>query len=119
MPEAKSAKQKQKKDDQQQQQQQQQAQPGFALFPGLAKFKDDENKKPPPKGGAGVFSGFTGFAPRPKPTAEAIETKDDKEKKTSFKPSAFAKELGLESVPKELDAVKCANASEFAKEILG
>ena len=57
---------------QQQQQQQQQHQksenkdqPSLALFPGLANFKDDENKKPPPKGGAGVFSGFAGFAPKP------------------------------------------------------
>ena len=129
---------------QQQQQQQQQHQksenkdqPSLALFPGLANFKDDENKKPPPKGGAGVFSGFAGFAPKPstskqqhrrgggEPSSSILEEEDENSKPSSskplssFKPSAFAKELGLESVPKELDAVKCANASEFAKEILG
>ena len=100
----------------QQQQQQQQRQksenkdrPGLALFPGLANFKDDENKKPPPKGGAGVFSGFAGFAPKPstskqqshrgggEPSSSILEEKEDENSKpsSSFKPSAFAKELGI------------------------
>ena len=101
---------------QQQQQQQQQRQksenkdrPGLALFPGLANFKDDENKKPPPKGGAGVFSGFAGFAPKlstskqqshrggGEPSSSILEEKEDENSKpsSSFKPSAFAKELGI------------------------
>ena len=99
---------------QQQQQQQRQKsenkdQPGLALFPGLANFKDDENKKPPPKGGAGVFSGFAGFAPKPttskqhhhhrgggEPSSSILEEEDENSKPSSsksFKPSAFAKEV--------------------------
>ena len=98
---------------QQQQQQRQKSEnkdrPGLALFPGLANFKDDENKKPPPKGGAGVFSGFAGFAPKPstskqqshrgggEPSSSILEEKEDENSKpsSSFKPSAFAKELGI------------------------
>ena len=97
----------------QQQQQRQKSEnkdrPGLALFPGLANFKDDENKKPPPKGGAGVFSGFAGFAPKPstskqqshrgggEPSSSILEEKEDENSKpsSSFKPSAFAKELGI------------------------
>ena len=99
--------------EQQQQQQRQKSEnkdrPGLALFPGLANFKDDENKKPPPKGGAGVFSGFAGFAPKPstskqqahrgggEPSSSILEEKEDENSKpsSSFKPSAFAKELGI------------------------
>ena len=83
--------------------------PGLALFPGLANFKDDENKKPPPKGGAGVFSGFAGFAPKlstskqqshrggGEPSSSILEEKENENSKpsSSFKPSAFAKELGI------------------------
>ena len=83
--------------------------PGLALFPGLANFKDDENKKPSPKGGAGVFSGFAGFAPKlstskqqshrggGEPSSSILEEKENENSKpsSSFKPSAFAKELGI------------------------
>ena len=92
-------------------------QPGLALFPGLAKFKDadDETKKPPPpKGGAGVFSGFSGFAP--KPPSKAAE--QEQPSSSLFKPSLFAKELGVTCTPEEIRPVTCARASAFAKDIL-
>ena len=93
-------------------------QPGLALFPGLAKFKDadDETKKPPsPKGGAGVFSGFSGFAPKP-PSNSAEQ--EHPSSSSLFKPSLFAKELGVTCTPEEIRPVTCARASAFAKDIL-
>ena len=128
---------------QQQQQQQQQKsenkdQPGLALFPGLANFKDDENKKPPPKGGAGVFSGFAGFAPKPstskqqshrgggEPSSSILEEEYENSKPSSskplssFKPSAFAKELGIvTSLSNEKETERRRQKdSQFAKELL-
>ena len=130
---------------QQQQQQQQQHQksenkdqPSLALFPGLANFKDDENKKPPPKGGAGVFSGFAGFAPKPstlkqqhrrgggEPSSSILEEEDENSKPSSskplssFKPSAFAKELGIvTSLSNEKETERRRQKdSQFAKELL-
>lgn len=128
---------------QQQQQQRQKSEnkdrPGLALFPGLANFKDDENKKPPPKGGAGVFSGFAGFAPKPstskqqahrgggEPSSSILEEKEDENSKpssskplSSFKPSAFAKELGIvTSLSNEKETERRRQKdSQFAKELL-
>ncbi|CAL6395877.1 unnamed protein product [Bathycoccus prasinos] len=127
---------------QQQQQQRQKSEiedrPGLALFPGLANFKDDENKKPPPKGGAGVFSGFAGFAPKPttskqqhhrgggEPSSSILEEEYENSKPSSskplssFKPSAFAKELGIvTSLSNEKETERRRQKdSQFAKELL-
>ena len=126
----------------QQQQQRQKSEnkdrPGLALFPGLANFKDDENKKPPPKGGAGVFSGFAGFAPKPttskqqhhrgggEPSSSILEEEYENSKPSSskplssFKPSAFAKELGIvTSLSNEKETERRRQKdSQFAKELL-
>ena len=115
--------------------------PGLALFPGLANFKDDENKKPPPKGGAGVFSGFAGFAPKPttlkqqhrrgggEPSSSILEEEDENSKPSSskplssFKPSAFAKELGIVTSlsnferDDEKETTTRRKDSQFAKEL--
>jgi len=96
------------------------------LFPGLAKF-DEEEKKAPPRpvsdGGAGVFAGFTGFTPKSTstqttksavaPSSMTISTKNKRA-------SAFAKELGIATDQAKTAATVVSTLKKptaFAKEL--